>query len=148
MNYDFSSTPCNQCGWCCRRTPCPLGLFLGAKPFSPCPHLGVSSQDPDETYCRLISDEKDPLKKEAAKEIVMAGKGCSHRYGPHPRSLVKDIMKKELPLSSNDWKNIIESTLKEYQQMMHEEENKMTATQIQAAIDEFIEFLSNGNPSH
>lgn len=127
---DFKSFPCNQCGWCCQRTPCPLGLYLGEKPFSPCSHLKKIGHEKFE--CSLISDEKNPLKREAAKELILSGQGCTHKFGPSPLSLLKELLSRGLTPHMPEWKHALDETKKEY--------SKMNDPSVDEALAKFYEY--------
>ena len=118
----FLDFPCNSCGWCCKRTPCPLGLYLGETPLTPCSKLVETSEDKFE--CGLILNESDLLKKEAVKSLMLAGTGCSHIYGPSPISLIKDLIKQGLTPDHPNWKIAKENTVNEYQTMAKDSEDK------------------------
>ena len=133
----FLDFPCNSCGWCCKRTPCPLGLYLGETPLTPCSKLVETSEDKFE--CGLILNESDLLKKEAVKSLMLAGTGCSHIYGPSPISLIKDLIKQGLTPDHPNWKIAKENTVNEYQTMAKDSEDKGS---ILDAISEFENYCA------
>jgi hypothetical protein len=133
----FNEFPCNSCGWCCQRTPCPLGLYLGETPLNPCTKLVETSKDKFE--CGLITNETNLLKKEAAKNLMLAGAGCSHIYGPSPVSLIKDLIGQGLTPNHPNWKLAKENTVSEYKKIADSAEDKSSVLK---AIDEFLEFTS------
>jgi hypothetical protein len=133
----FSDFPCNSCGWCCKRTPCPLGLYLGETPLTPCSKLVETSEDKFE--CGLIINESDPLKKEAAKSLMLAGEGCSHIYGPSPISLIKDLVKQGLTPDHSNWNIAKENTVDEYKKIASTAEDKRS---IIIALEEFINYTN------
>lgn len=115
MNQDFKDFPCNSCGWCCQRTPCPLALYLGEMPLTSCSHLKETAQN--QYQCGLILNEKEPVKLEALKVILMAGEGCSHIYGPSPISLMRELVSKGLRSGTEHWKMAKLNTINEYKKM-------------------------------
>lgn len=135
MNQNFNDFPCNKCGWCCQRTPCPMGLYLGQKPLSPCTFLKETAEN--EFECGLILDEIDPIRKEALKELMLAGKGCSHIYGPSPVSLIRELVKRGLTPRSQNWNLAKSNTINEYQSMIAKAEDPKS---ILKALDEFNSF--------
>lgn len=131
----FSDFPCNSCGWCCKRTPCPLGLYLGETPLSPCSKL-VETHD-QKYECGLITNETNELKKEAVKKLMLAGEGCSHIYGPSPLSLIKDLIKQGLSPEHPSWNLAKNNTVSEYTKIAESAEDKESIYQ---ALNEFLEF--------
>lgn len=132
---NFNDFPCNNCGWCCQRTPCPLGLYIGEKPLNPCSKLIETSKDKFE--CSLITNEINPLKKEAAIQLMLAGKGCSHIYGPSPISLIKQLISQGLTPSHPQWQTAKSNTIDEYKLMASNSEDSIS---ILKAIDDFETF--------
>lgn len=76
--------PCNRCGQCCIKFPCPVGKFLFQQKTGRCPAL---EQDGDRFSCGLVANphkyvppsalpvEFSALSK-AAKVFIDAGNGC------------------------------------------------------------------------
>jgi hypothetical protein len=76
--------PCNRCGQCCMKFPCPVGKFLFQQETGRCPAL---EQDGDRFSCGLVANphkyvppsalpmELSSLSK-AAKVMIDAGGGC------------------------------------------------------------------------
>lgn len=135
MTHDFKDFPCNNCGWCCKRTPCPLGLYLGEAPLSPCGHLQETAQNKFE--CGLILNEKEPLKLEALKNILLAGDGCSHIYGPSPISLMRELVSKGLKPGTEHWNMAKDNTSNEYNKMA---QNSSEPDSILKALKEFNDY--------
>ncbi len=132
MNLDFSDFPCNKCGWCCKRTPCPLGLYLGEKPLTACSFLKETSLN--EFECGLITEEVDSMKKIAASNLILSGEGCSHIYGPSPVSLMRTLVANGLNPTSTNWSLAKNNTLNEYEKIQKNSEDKKS---IELAIKEF-----------
>jgi len=139
----FSDFPCNSCGWCCKRTPCPLGLYLGETPLTSCSKLVETSKDKFE--CGLIVNEENQLKKEAVKSLMLAGSGCSHIYGPSPISLIKDLMKQGLSPEHPNWKRAKENTINEYEKIANIAEDKKSVIN---AIDEFVNYVEKSESDY
>lgn len=132
MSHDFKDFPCNNCGWCCQRTPCPVALYLGETPLKACGYL--KEVETDVFKCGLLLDEKVPIKFEALKNLLLAGEGCSHIYGPSPLSLMKELVKKGLSPSHPQWQMAKDNTLAEYKKMA---QNSSRPQDILNAISEF-----------
>lgn len=137
MTHDFKDFPCNSCGWCCKRTPCPLGLYLGETPLKACSHLEETAENKFE--CGLILNESNPLKLEAVKNILLAGQGCSHVYGPSPISLMRELVAKGLRPRSEHWELAKSNTLTEYKKMA---QNSSSPNDILKALQDFNEYCS------
>ena len=135
MTKNFQDFPCNNCGWCCQRTPCPVGLYLGQTPLAPCDFLQEVSKN--EFKCGLLLNEKDPIKSEALSNLLLAGQGCSHIYGPSPISLARELISRGLTPSHPHWKLARENTEKEYCEMM---KDCSDSASIQKALEEFNNF--------
>lgn len=135
MNHDFKDFPCNNCGWCCQRTPCPVALYLGQQPLTSCGFLKETS--PLKFECGLLLDEKDPIKFEALKTLLLAGEGCSHIYGPSPVSLMRELVKRGLAPTHSQWSSAKENTLAEYKKMA---KNNSRPDDIFNAIKEFEDY--------
>jgi hypothetical protein len=133
--YNFKDFACNQCGWCCQRTPCPMGLFMGEKPMSSCGFLKETS--PNNYECGLILDEIDPIKKEALKSLILSGEGCSHIYGPSPISLVRMAVAQGITPKHPSWEVVKQNTITEYEKMAKTSEHPDT---IQHALNEFKQY--------
>jgi len=132
---NFQDFDCNNCGWCCQRTPCPVGLYLGQAPMKACEFLKETNTN--EYKCGLLLEEKDPIKFEALKSILLAGKGCSHIYGPHPVSLMRELLAKGLKPDSDYWKMAKVNTINEYTKMTRD---SLDPESILQAIEEFKMF--------
>lgn len=132
---NFQDFPCNKCGWCCKRTPCPLGLYLGQEPLKPCSLLRETK--PNEFECGLILDEKNSIKKQALKTLLFAGEGCSHIYGPSPISLMRSLVEQGLTPQHPNWKVAVENTHKEYSEMANQADDKVS---IMNALNEFSDY--------
>jgi len=135
MANDFSDFPCNKCGWCCQRTPCPMGLYLGQKPLTSCGFLKETA--PNEFECGLILQEQDQVKYEALKSILLAGEGCSHIYGPHPISLMRELISRGLRPGTENWLLAKSGTLSEYKKMANEGTDPQSVV---TALKEFDQF--------
>ena len=138
MKNNFNDFPCNKCGWCCQRTPCPVGLYLGELPLSSCSHLVETKQD--EFECGLILNEQNPIKKEALKELILSNTGCSHIYGPSPTSLMKELVKRGLDPKSPGWDQAKENTINEYQKMIEKSSDPQS---IEAELNKFINYCKS-----
>lgn len=135
MAHDFKDFPCNNCGWCCKRTPCPLALYLGETPFTSCGHLQETSENIFQ--CGLILNEKEPLKLAAVKNIILAGEGCSHIYGPSPISLMRELVDKGLTPRTQNWNLAKENTINEYKNMAQKSSEPES---ILKALNEFEQY--------
>lgn len=140
----FESFPCNKCGWCCQRGPCPLGLYLGSEKKGACQFLeadesGDDTEQKHPTYsCGVIKNELNAVKKMAASELILSGKGCSHKFGPHPVSLIKTLIKeKGLRVSSQEWFFAKQETIKEFKKFIPQSVDPQS---IKTALEEFILF--------
>jgi hypothetical protein len=112
-----------------------MGLYLGEKPLTPCSLLEETSKNQFE--CGLILKEKDPLKHEALKNIIFAGQGCSHIYGPSPISLMRELVNRGLNPKSDQWESAKANTINEYQKMA---EDSSEAQSILLALVEFNQY--------
>jgi hypothetical protein len=70
-------SPCNRCGECCKRYPCPVGQALFRQKTGPCPALQPSGE------CGLMLVEDERL-REAARVIIGAGTGCDAQFVGEP----------------------------------------------------------------
>lgn len=100
-----------------------------------CSKLRETSQNVFE--CGLIIDESDDIKKHALIELIASGKGCSHKIGPSPISLMRELVKKGLRPSDDMWGRAKQNTLQEYQAMMGD---PIYDQAIVLALDEFLDF--------
>ena len=60
---------CIRCGYCCKKSTCPLGMQFGSPPEN-CLFLGGNK--PGKYYCRLVTENIVP----GAKTMVAIGEGC------------------------------------------------------------------------
>jgi len=134
---------CNKCGWCCQRSACPLGIYLGASIHGECKFL--VKEEEYQYLCGLITRETSEIKKIAAEELIMAQKGCSHKFGPHPVSLLVELLNRGLKIDSIGWKMIKQETRKE---LLNFSQNKIDPESILIALgqfDRYCEQLENKN---
>lgn len=127
----FSSIKCNHCGWCCQRTPCSLGVYLGTPIQGPCQFL---LKEKEEYFCGLIKREVSEMKKLALQQLIMAGEGCSHKFGPHPVSLLKMLLQMGLVIGSSQWQMAKQATRQEMIQFAKESADPKSMT---FALEEF-----------
>lgn len=137
MQYEFSDFPCNNCGWCCQRTPCPVATYLGQAPLQICGFLKETEKNKFE--CGLLLDEEDPLKKEALKTLLHAGEGCSHIYGPHPVSLLREVLQKGISPTHPQWEMVKQNTINEYKNLTNIGSDPDSVV---LAIHEFLEMCT------
>lgn len=131
----FNDFPCNNCGWCCQRTPCPVGLYLGEKPMQACSKLKETS--PHKFECGVVLEEQDQIKKHVLIELIASGSGCSHKIGPSPVSLMRQLVSQGLGPSDERWEMAKSNTMKEYQSMMGDPHYDKD---IVLALDEFLDY--------
>lgn len=84
--------PCNQCGQCCMKYPCPVGQFLFKQAVGRCPALEANG---DGFVCGLVSDPPKYVPEhalpavrselaEAARVLIDAGGGCDAQFVGEP----------------------------------------------------------------
>lgn len=112
MEKSFTEVACNNCGWCCQRAPCPVAIYLGNNPVGACSFLKETSKDIFK--CGLISEEKDLVKQEALKILILANQGCTHKYGPHPVSILKDLINRGFTPKHPAWEQVKSGTHSEF----------------------------------
>lgn len=61
--------PCVRCGYCCKKSTCPLGMQFGSEPEN-CKFL--KGEKPGEYYCQIVEEEW----VDGAKTMVSIGDGC------------------------------------------------------------------------
>ncbi len=136
MEYSFKEVKCNNCGWCCKRAPCPVAIYLGNSPVGTCSFLKETA--PEIFNCGLIMDEKDLVKQEALKVLILAGEGCTHKYGPHPVSLLKDLINRGLTPKHAQWEQIKAGT---YSEFLEFAQSSPDPDSILAALNQFHELV-------
>ncbi|MBF0313747.1 MAG: hypothetical protein HQK50_02900 [Oligoflexia bacterium] len=107
---------CLHCGWCCRRAPCPLAIYLGEGPAKLCTYLASLSG-----RCTLLEREQNPLKQAALFELLLIGKGCTHRFGPHPIAILKQLMAQGLVITNANRPEILKQTRQTLESMAQSE---------------------------
>jgi hypothetical protein len=116
----FKDFACNHCGWCCQRAPCALAIYVGVTTKGTCPYLRWNEQN--QSLCGLMEIEKengDTLKFQAASLLILSGEGCTHRWGPHPVSLMKELLQKGLVVGSKQYFDAKDSTVRELEEMVN-----------------------------
>ncbi len=112
-----------------------MALYLGQTPLQSCGFLKETA--PNEFECGILLDEQDQVKYEALKSILLAGEGCSHIYGPHPISLMRELISRGLRPGTENWDLAKSGTLAEYQKMATEGSDFQSVVK---ALDEFTKY--------
>jgi hypothetical protein len=138
LSSNFRSFACNHCGWCCKRAPCSLAILMDAPLKGPCPYLEFNQEG--QSLCGLMKTQTSSIKRMAISQLILSDQGCTHRFGPHPVSLMKELIGKGLEVGSAQWQYIVRETLKE---MLEFKQQSLDPHSIQEAIDEFSLFVGS-----
>lgn len=134
----FRDFACNHCGWCCQRTPCALGVLQGAPLRGPCPFLAMDEKE--KSSCLLLTREQNPHKQLAVSQLMLAGQGCTHRFGPHPLSLLKELLQRGLKVNSPEWDYAKKQTVVEMERFAQESSDPAS---IHKAMEDFLSFCNS-----
>ena len=91
-NYNWKDgeiKPCVKCGYCCKKSTCPLGMQFGSPPEN-CSFLG--GDKPGEYYCRFVTENIVP----DAKTMIAVGEGCCSSLNTDRRIAIENIEKMEM----------------------------------------------------
>jgi len=80
--------PCVQCGYCCKKSTCPLGMQFGSTPDN-CNFLGGS--EPGSYYCKLVKDGT----VYDARTMVAIGEGCCETLNSDREVAIANIKKRK-----------------------------------------------------
>lgn len=127
---------CFNCGWCCKRTTCFLGASLGGPLRGKCQFLVKKDE---KFYCKIILEEKVHKKRKSYLRQILSGKGCTHKFGPHPQALLKLLIENGFKVGTDQWSYAKRETIKELKRFMQESADPSS---IKSVLLEFEDFCT------
>ena len=116
-----------------------MAIYLTSEQQGSCSHLKMEQE---KSSCGLIENETNPIKEAALLEIMISGSGCTHKFGPHPNSLIKLALENGLKVNDYSWQQLKENMSVSIQKMISNIPEEFYRDQLKEAHDSFIDFCS------